>query len=82
MLYYEIYDTQTRNLLIDAGTLAEVLDVVRAMVRERRAAAVETWLLIEDDDTDPEKGRRIADGEDLARLAMTATQELATPHDD
>lgn len=69
-MYFEIYDTETRNLLVDTQTLAEALAVVRATVGKHGPAAVATWMLVEDDDTGMDGGRSIATGEDLARLAV------------
>ncbi len=47
-MYYEIYDTETRNLLVDTRTLAKALAVVRATVEKHGPAAVATWLLVMD----------------------------------
>ncbi len=82
MIFYEIYDTQTRNLLLDTEAMAEALAIVRATVHQHGTESVATWLLVEDDDTDAGNGHWIAVGEDLARLATEAKQEAATPHDD
>jgi hypothetical protein len=82
MMFYEIYDTQTRNLLLDTETLTEALAIVRATVAKHGSGSVATWLLVEDDDTDAGNGRRIASGDELARLAVETVQEAATPHDD
>jgi hypothetical protein len=82
MTFHEVYDTQTRNLLLDTETLAEALAIVRATVSKHGPESVATWLLVEDDDTDAGNGRRIASGDDLARLATATARETATPHDD
>jgi len=76
-MYFEIYDTETRNLLVDTQTLAEALAIVRATVGKHGAASVATWMLVEDDAADSESGRPIATGDALARLA-TKPQAVAT----
>ncbi len=76
-MYFEIYDTETRNLLVDTQTLAEALAVVRATVGKHGPAAVATWMLIEDDGAGTEGGRPVATGDALARLA-TKPQAVAT----
>jgi len=80
-MYFEIYDTETRNLLLDAETLAEALAVVRATVGKHGPAAVSTWMLIEDDVASTEGGRKIAAGEALAQLATKSRAAATRSHD-
>jgi hypothetical protein len=79
-MYYEIYDTETRNLLLDTQTLTEALTIVRATIAKHGSAAIATWMLVEDDEADSESGRSIATGEALVRLA-TKPQMAAPQHD-
>ncbi len=80
-MHFEIYDTETRNLLVDTETLAEALAIVRATVGKHGPAAVATWMLVEDAETSTEGGRPIAEGEDLARLATKPQAAAARSHD-
>ena len=80
-MYFEIYDTETRNVLVDVGTVAEALAVVRATVGKYGSQAVATWLLVEDGDADVEGGRPIAAGEALTRLAMQPRATAVRSHD-
>lgn len=80
-MYFEIYDTGTRNLLVNTQTLAEALAIVRATVGKHGPAAVATWMLVEDDDTGTEGGRPIATGDALARLATKPEATAIRSHD-
>ncbi|MCA1669103.1 MAG: hypothetical protein LC793_17250 [Thermomicrobia bacterium] len=80
-MYFEIYDTETRNLLIDTKKLAESLAVVRATVGKHEPAANMTWALVEDDEADPGSGRPIATGEAPARPAAKSRAVVAQSHD-
>ncbi len=80
-MYFEIYDTETRNLLADTQTLAEALAIVRATVGKHGSNAVATWMLVEDDTTDSESGRPIATGDALARLATKPEAAAIRRHD-
>ncbi len=81
-MYYQIYGTQTWDLLLDAETLTEAPEIVRATIGTRGVEAVTTWLPIEDDESDAGHGRRIAAGEELARLAAHTPSEASVSHDD
>ncbi len=76
-----MYDTETRNLLLDADTIAEALPIVRATVGKHGPEDVATWMLVEDDDASAAGGRPIATGEALARLAMQPRATVAPSHD-
>lgn len=78
---FEIYDTETRNLLVDTEILAEALAIVRATVGKHGPAAVATWMLVEDAEISTEGGRPIVGGEDLARLATKPQAAAARSHD-
>jgi hypothetical protein len=80
-MYYEIYDSETRNLLVDTETLAEALAVVRATVGKHGPEAVANWMLVEDNDTNAGGGRPIATGNALAQLATKPRTTLAPSHD-
>jgi hypothetical protein len=80
-MYFEIYDTETRNLLVDTETLAEALAIVRATVGKHGLASVATWMLVEDNAADSESGRLIATGDALARLAAKSQATVAPHHD-
>ena len=80
-MYFEIYDTETRNLLVDADTLAEALAVVQATVGKHGSGAVATWMLVEDGEAGTEGGQPIATGEALVRLATNPPATAARNHD-
>ncbi len=80
-MYYEIYDTETRNLLLDTETLTEALIIVRATVAKHRPVAVATWMHVEDDEANTTSGRTIATGEALVRLATKPQMTAAPRHD-
>ncbi len=80
-MYYEIYDTETRNLLLDTETLTEALTIVRATVAKPGPVAIATWMLVEDDEANTTSGRTIATGEALVRLATKPQMTAAPRHD-
>jgi hypothetical protein len=80
-MYYEIYDSETRNLLMDTETVAEALAIVRATVGKHGPEAVAHWILVEGGDAHAEGGRPIATGDALARLAAKPRTTLARSHD-
>ncbi|MGI8691191.1 MAG: hypothetical protein ACR2M3_21635 [Thermomicrobiales bacterium] len=80
-MYFEVYDTETRNLLVDTQTLSEALAIVRATVGKHGPATVATWTLVEDDAADSESGRPIATGDVLARLAVNQQATAIRSHD-
>lgn len=67
--WYEVWDRETRNLLLDADSQAEVLDVVAATVTAEGYDAVTTWFLVQGDDIE-KTGKIVAEGSQLAELAM------------
>ena len=67
---FEIYDIETRTLLVDTEMLAEALGIVRATVEKHGPSSIATWMFVEDDEAKPKGGRPIATGEALVRLAM------------
>lgn len=69
--WYEVWDRETRNLLLDADSQAEVLDIVAATVTAEGYDAVTTWFLVQGDDTE-KTGKIVAEGSQLAELAMRA----------
>ena len=70
-MWYEVWDRETRNLLLDADSQAKVLDVVAATVTAEGCDAVTTWFLVQGNDTE-KTGKIIAEGSQLAELAMRA----------
>jgi len=80
-VFFEIYDTETRNLLVDTQTLSEALAIVRATVEKHGPSAIATWLLAEDDEASPMGGRPIATGQALTQLAMQPRVTASPGHD-
>ena len=76
-MVYELWDSETRNIIYtyptEAAALAEVAEQVAAYGRD----AVAGWVLLRNDGAEDKQGlRRIADGETLADRALhTPTPE-------
>ena len=71
-MWYEIWDTETRNIIMWHDSEAEVLAVVAATIEAQGREAVATWLLVREDGTESENDRNIAGGDALADLALRA----------
>ena len=71
MKYYELWDSETANLVAEADTLVELLTFVRDMIKKYDIAVATTWGLLWADDTDEEAGGLIARGPDLVKMAKS-----------
>ena len=76
MKYYELWDSETANLIADADTPTEILTLVRDMMREHGALAANTWGLLWADDADEAVGGLIAEGRDLVEMVKS---QVPTP---
>jgi len=75
MTGYELWDTETRNLISDYGSEAEALDAVAALAQERGADAVQVLTLVR---VGPRGGlKRLASGAALRALAVRSVKSLA-----
>ncbi len=68
-MWYEIWDRETGNLLLDADNERELLDSVAATVAEYGDDAVRTWFLVRGDATE-RTGTIVAEGNTLAHRAL------------
>ena len=68
--HFELWDTDTRNLMATFTTEAEALTVVRNAICADGPAAVSTWALGWEDSRG--RGKQIAAGADLADRALKA----------
>ena len=73
MKYYELWDSETGNLVTASASRAEVLAYVRRMMIAHGPGVVEPWGLLWDDDADERAGGLVAEGSALAALALTQT---------
>jgi hypothetical protein len=72
-MLFELWDYDTRNIIYTYRSESEALAEVAAQIAEFGRDAVKTWLLLSNDGTQTEDGlQRIADGDDLADLALQA----------
>ena len=74
MWIYELWETESRNLMASFDSEAAALDAVASFVREHGPAAVATVALarLDDEDEDCEMTRIAAGDELLARIGQTA----------
>ena len=70
MIFYEVWDQRSGNLLGSYGTEAEALDLVRDIVA--RSGRADDLGLASGDDEDDEQGGEIAEGADLVSRALGA----------
>ena len=72
-MQYQLWDTESGNLLTFTSSREDVLTVVRRTLATDGRAAVSAWELIAV--TDAEHGDSLAFGDDLAALAVARASE-------
>lgn len=71
MIYYELWDIESRNLLGTSDSNSEILSTVRDLIALNGQAVAEGLMLGWGDTEDPSRGGEIASGAGLAELART-----------